>query len=379
MANREHHDDNPSTEQSITSCYAVVYDRGSPGPGQPRQWLMAGEGGWSENHLCEDSIDHSFRILSWTVRSQQVLMNCNVSQKCKYIKRSANFHEFVDEGGNRHGLGFNKSESAIKQATYFMLAVKGVIAGKIDIPHRLWPLRNPTHTQLPISIRATQQSEKAVFGFVHAMVDSAPRSLCELIHRYFLMLLNTNKSTCAELVWRFDDPTSMSMLQCCSKDGDVRHGILVSRQFEICGCIFRLEITSAFRDKGRFAMWLSLVELPVHIDELCEIDFAVRCDEMAYEARTRKLAKHSWRGALHHRHGSVDFGPDWQDGDAIYTFGFRKYAKGTPGLTRCVFHVSVDIKGAMNKGKMVSLLTEEDQDDMRMLKVYKRPRDALDD
>ena len=37
-----------------------------------RKWVVAGEGGWSEVHLYEDSLDNSHRILAWTVKSQQV-------------------------------------------------------------------------------------------------------------------------------------------------------------------------------------------------------------------------------------------------------------------------------------------------------------------
>ena len=57
---------NQSTEKSIKSCYAVVYELDN------RKWVVAGEGGWSEVHLCEDSLDNSHRILAWTVKSQQV-------------------------------------------------------------------------------------------------------------------------------------------------------------------------------------------------------------------------------------------------------------------------------------------------------------------
>ena len=54
-----------STEKSIASCYAVVYELHT-------KWEIAGEGGWSEVHLSRDSFDGSHRILAWTVKSQQV-------------------------------------------------------------------------------------------------------------------------------------------------------------------------------------------------------------------------------------------------------------------------------------------------------------------
>eukprot|EP01084_Bolivina_argentea_P199880 341905_1 len=110
-----------STERSIKSCYAVVYEL------ENRKWVVAGEGGWSEVHLCEDALDNSHRILAWTVKSQQVLMNCNVTSECAYKEKSKNFHSFSDENGNRYGLGFHKSESGLKQASQFLKAVIGVI------------------------------------------------------------------------------------------------------------------------------------------------------------------------------------------------------------------------------------------------------------
>eukprot|EP01084_Bolivina_argentea_P109156 195106_1 len=112
---------NQSTEKSIKSCYAVVYELDN------RKWVVAGEGGWSEVHLCEDASDSSHRILAWTVKSQQVLMNCNVTSECTYKEKSKNFHSFSDENGNRYGLGFHKSESGLKQAAHFLKSVIAVI------------------------------------------------------------------------------------------------------------------------------------------------------------------------------------------------------------------------------------------------------------
>ena len=75
VSDRRHYDEEPtgdgnfgneSTEKSIKSCYAVVYELES------RKCVVSGEGGWSEVHLCEDSLDNSHRILAWTVKSQQV-------------------------------------------------------------------------------------------------------------------------------------------------------------------------------------------------------------------------------------------------------------------------------------------------------------------
>ena len=69
--------DQESTEKSIKSCYAVVYEL------ENRKWVVAGEGGWSEVHLCEDSLDNSHRILAWTVKSQQVLSAAYTLRFCE--------------------------------------------------------------------------------------------------------------------------------------------------------------------------------------------------------------------------------------------------------------------------------------------------------
>ena len=57
-------------EKSVTSCYAVIYELNS----DSKSWKVAGEGGWSEVHLCHDSFDDSYRILGWTDKSHQVFI-----------------------------------------------------------------------------------------------------------------------------------------------------------------------------------------------------------------------------------------------------------------------------------------------------------------
>eukprot|EP01084_Bolivina_argentea_P004324 8226_1 len=110
-----------STEKSIKSCYAVVYELSD------RKWIVAGNGGWSEVHLCSDLLDKSFRILAWTVKEQQVLMNCNVANVCKYKQKSKTFYSFTDENNDYYGLKFYKSNSGIKQAKQFFQSVVSVI------------------------------------------------------------------------------------------------------------------------------------------------------------------------------------------------------------------------------------------------------------
>jgi len=157
--------DQESTEKSIKSCYAVVYEL------ENRKWVVAGEGGWSEVHLCEDSLDNSHRILAWTVKSQQVLMNCNVTAECVYKEKSKNFHSFSDENGNRYGLGFHKSESGLKQAAHYLNSVKGVIASAqqpvLNAPPSMPPA--PSITYIPSTSQqspppSSQQQQQAAQG-----------------------------------------------------------------------------------------------------------------------------------------------------------------------------------------------------------------------
>ena len=151
-------------------------------------------------------------------------------------------------------------------------------------------------TNKPIHMRATQQSEKVVFGFVHeileferAVIQRAPLSLLELIHRFFTMLLNTQKSTRIELEWRFDDPSAVSMFL-GSRKGDV----LTSKQFEICECVFYLELTpngwgTCVRE-GDFTVWVALAELPTQVCALSEVQLTVCCDEIEYkDVKTEKM------------------------------------------------------------------------------------------
>ena len=57
-----------ATEKSIASCYATVEEYFD------QRWYVAasGEDGWSEVHLCQDIEDNSYRLVSWTAKSQKV-------------------------------------------------------------------------------------------------------------------------------------------------------------------------------------------------------------------------------------------------------------------------------------------------------------------
>lgn len=111
------------TEHSVQSCYTVVYDFSE----QDRTWQVAGEGGWSELHICLDESDGSYRILAWTHDTQTVLVNVNLDHRCEYKEKSDNFHSFKDENGLRRGFGFHKSDRNLQSAKDFLEVVRSII------------------------------------------------------------------------------------------------------------------------------------------------------------------------------------------------------------------------------------------------------------
>lgn len=117
-------DDNNDTEQSVCSVYTVVYNFSD----EDRSWKVAGSGGWSELHVCEDTSDGTYRILAWTHEKQEVLVNVNLNFQCDYKAKSDNFHSFKDEQGVRRGFGFHRSEKNLKNAKEFLEVVRKVVA-----------------------------------------------------------------------------------------------------------------------------------------------------------------------------------------------------------------------------------------------------------
>jgi len=109
-----------SNEHSIGSCYTVVYDFDESN----RSWKVAGNGGWSELHICFDEQDESFRILAWTHDNQHVLVNVNLDHKCEYKEKSENFHSFKDRDSQRRGFGFHKSQKNLESARTFIDVVQ---------------------------------------------------------------------------------------------------------------------------------------------------------------------------------------------------------------------------------------------------------------
>lgn len=109
-----------SNEHSIGSCYTVVYDFDDTN----RSWKVAGNGGWSELHICYDEQDQSYRVLAWTHDNQEVLVNINLDHKCEYKEKSENFHSFKDRDSNRRGFGFHKSQRNLESARTFLDVVQ---------------------------------------------------------------------------------------------------------------------------------------------------------------------------------------------------------------------------------------------------------------
>jgi len=130
-----------ASEHSIASCYSVVYDFDNGN----QTWKVAGNGGWSELHLCQDDSDQppTYRLLAWTHENQEVLVNVNLNFKCEYKEKSENFHSFKDEDKRRRGFGFHKSVKNLQSARDFFQTVQETITD----------LRRREHTANPTQQR----------------------------------------------------------------------------------------------------------------------------------------------------------------------------------------------------------------------------------
>lgn len=109
-------------ETSICSSYTVVYTL------EKKSWVVAGGNGWSEIHLYRDDADETYRVVAWTVKNQDVLMNCNVTSDCIYKQKAPDFHKFVDENGVQYGLGFHKGDRAAAHSQKFLEMMTEIIA-----------------------------------------------------------------------------------------------------------------------------------------------------------------------------------------------------------------------------------------------------------
>jgi len=109
------------TEVSVAEAYCVVYTLSN------KEWKVTGEG-WAQVHLYRDIQDDTYRIVGWTVNDSEVVINSNVTFACKYKKKSADFHKFVDEEDRTFGFGFYKKDDSFEESDKFMAAITNVIA-----------------------------------------------------------------------------------------------------------------------------------------------------------------------------------------------------------------------------------------------------------
>eukprot|EP01006_Ploeotia_vitrea_P026259 TRINITY_DN59233_c0_g1_i2.p1 TRINITY_DN59233_c0_g1~~TRINITY_DN59233_c0_g1_i2.p1 ORF type:complete len:452 (-),score=212.26 TRINITY_DN59233_c0_g1_i2:846-2201(-) len=107
-------------EVSIASVYCVVYQL------EKQQWVVKGDG-WSQVHCYRDVSDGSHRLVGWTVADFNVVLNCNITNQCKYKTKSDDFHKFTDENGAVYGLGFYKKEDSVVDAVKFLQTVQYTI------------------------------------------------------------------------------------------------------------------------------------------------------------------------------------------------------------------------------------------------------------
>merc|ERR1719461_1260128 len=163
-------------EQSVKSSYTVVYILQGK-----KEWKVLGTGGWSEVHLCSDMEDGSFRLLAWSVESQEVLLNANINQDCVYkSSKKANFHSFTDENGTKYGLGFHKSEEALVQAQQFLECVVEVIHNFKAQTQQALDLQVPGGEIIEHRKPATTQADLLKKGLI-SMSDFKPLGVLKIL------------------------------------------------------------------------------------------------------------------------------------------------------------------------------------------------------
>jgi len=112
------------TEISVAEAYCVVYVLSN------KEWQVRGEG-WARVHLYRDPQDNTHRIVGWTVQDSEVVINSNVTASCKYKKKSADFHKFVDEEDRTFGFGFYKKDDSFADSDKFMEVIEDVITKEL--------------------------------------------------------------------------------------------------------------------------------------------------------------------------------------------------------------------------------------------------------
>lgn len=115
------------TERLLCQAYCVVYKL------EEKDWKGMHKG-WAQVNLFEDTEDHTFRVVGWTLPSDAqsadehvILINSNVTNNCNYSKKSEDFLKYVDEDKITFGFGFYKKENAAENPSKFYDDLTGLI------------------------------------------------------------------------------------------------------------------------------------------------------------------------------------------------------------------------------------------------------------
>lgn len=158
-----------SAEVSVANAHCVVYELV-----KNTEWKVTGEG-WAQIHLYRDESDGTFRIVGWTVKNLQVVINCNVTSICVYKKKSPDFHKFIDEENKTYGFGFYKKEESYEESEKFMDAVMKAI-GQSAPPPGPGPASTatgPATGGVPQDEMKSSSSSKSGQGFMARMASGA--------------------------------------------------------------------------------------------------------------------------------------------------------------------------------------------------------------
>ena len=136
-----------------------------------------------------------------------------------------------------------------------------------------------------------------LFAFDECALYHIPRDICNLIHRYYLMLLlDRRQSTHSAFEWRFRNKSDVSMFQNCRK-GDV----LTSVKFQLCECEFYLELTPngwSHQKKGQCCLWIAVSSLHPTMRSVT-VAFNMECKEINHkEDRPRTTLQEPQNGSF---------------------------------------------------------------------------------
>eukprot|EP01084_Bolivina_argentea_P286673 491801_1 len=140
-----------------------------------------------------------------------------------------------------------------------------------------------------------------VYGYMHNIKNfnldeiqliHCSNEIYDLIYEYYLMILNVNGEQ-SELLWKFNNKKDIDLFMNCCK-GD----IITSRQFEINGNVFYLELTPngwGYWNKGDCVMWLAVHSLPQNIRKI-KVLYRVVCDAIGYKKEKIETLCHPMDG-----------------------------------------------------------------------------------